>query len=148
MVSDPNEGRVRSPAPRPCASCPYRRDVPAGVWAAEEYAKLPAYDRDTTSQPAALFLCHQNERASEQARICSGWVGCHGEELLALRLAVICGAIDDATFVACLDYVSPVALFATGGDAAAHGVSGIAEPDAAARAAIAKIERRRPDLTL
>lgn len=26
----------------PCGTCPYRRDVPAGIWHGEEYAKLPA----------------------------------------------------------------------------------------------------------
>lgn len=37
----------------PCHSCPYRRDVPSGVWATEEYDKLLPYDADTASQPSA-----------------------------------------------------------------------------------------------
>lgn len=24
----------------PCETCPYRRDVPSGVWSADEYRKL------------------------------------------------------------------------------------------------------------
>lgn len=57
-LTQKNSSQVRGPAPQPCASCPYRRDVPSGIWAAEEYAKLPAYDADTPFQPPHLFLCH------------------------------------------------------------------------------------------
>jgi hypothetical protein len=46
--------------------------VPSGAWVAEEYAKLPAYDRPTGEQPAGLFLCHQQD-----GRACAGWVA-HG----------------------------------------------------------------------
>lgn len=137
---------VGGPTPRPCSSCPYRRDVPAGIWAAAEYTKLGAYDRDTPDQPAAVFLCHQNDESSDQSRMCSGWVGCHGEELLALRLAFMTGAINGDTFSACIDYVSPTPLFASGAEAARHGMSGIDAPAAPAREAIAKIRRRRNDL--
>lgn len=28
------------PSPRLCESCPYRRDVPSGIWDRSEYAKL------------------------------------------------------------------------------------------------------------
>lgn len=138
---------VGAPAPRPCTSCPYRTDVPSGVWAASEYAKLEAYDTDTASQPLSLFLCHQNDRDSDRSRLCSGWVGCHGEELLALRIAVIDGRIDGETFTECADYVSPVTLFGSGTEAAAHGVAGIDAPDRDAIEAIEKITRRRTDIT-
>lgn len=90
----PNNSQVRGPAPQPCASCPYRRDVASGIWAAEEYAKLPAYDTDTPFQPANLFLCHQTSAGDPRARVCAGWVGCHGSDLLALRLAASRGIVD------------------------------------------------------
>ena len=32
-----NKQEVRS---QPCSSCPYRKDVPSGVWAHHEYEKL------------------------------------------------------------------------------------------------------------
>jgi Family of unknown function (DUF6283) len=35
------------PRPEPCATCPYRRSTPAGVWARNEYDSLEAYDGDT-----------------------------------------------------------------------------------------------------
>lgn len=41
----------------PCSSCPYRRDVPSGVWHREEYEKLLQYDDSTEILPA--FMCHQ-----------------------------------------------------------------------------------------
>lgn len=36
------------PRPRPCRSCPYRRDCPSGVWAAE------TYDRAVRGVPVRL----------------------------------------------------------------------------------------------
>lgn len=123
------------PSKAPCGTCPYRRDVPAGIWDASEYEKLPRYDGETVEQllagGTALFFCHQND-----GHLCAGWVGCHDMgEAIALRLH----PVHPDTF----DYVSPVPLFASGAEAAAHGLSGIDRPDASARAAIAKLERRR-----
>lgn len=131
-------GQVRGPAPRPCESCPYRRDVPSGVWEAAEYDKLPAYDSDTALQPTGLFLCHQ-----QNGRVCAGWVGCHGDDLLGLRLAAATGAMSRADLAAALDYRSPVALFATGAKAAEHGKAEIRTPRAGARRVIAKVSRQR-----
>lgn len=118
----------------PCGTCPYRRDVPAGIWSAEEYAKLPRYDGDTGEQfmkgGTGLFFCHQND-----GKLCAGWVGCHDtRHLAALRLA----RVDPSVF----DYESPVPLFESGTAAARHGLSGVNNPGPAARAAIAKLERK------
>lgn len=118
------------PSGAPCGTCPYRRDVPAGVWAASEYAKLPLYDGETWEQSPLPFFCHQND-----GHLCAGWVGCHDtQHLLALRIH----PVDPAAF----DYVSPVPLFATGAEAAAHGLSGVAKPGSRARVAIRKLEAR------
>lgn len=131
------------PAPRPCDSCPYRRDVPSGIWSAEEYGKLRNYDGPTYWQPLNLFLCHQHDAESEQARLCAGWVGCHGSELLAPRLALRTGSISEATHRAVLEYQSPVPLFASGAEAAEHGTAEIHCPSAEAARAVEKISRRR-----
>jgi hypothetical protein len=129
---------ARPPAPRPCESCPYRRDVPSGVWVAEEYAKLPAYDRPTGEQPAAIFLCHQQD-----GRACAGWVGCHDmDNSLAVRFAEICG-MPAETADAILSYVSPVPLWPSGAAAAAHGLAEVDAPAANAEHLIGKLERRR-----
>lgn len=138
---------IGPPAPHPCDSCPYRRDVPSGVWADEEYAKLPRYDNDTIDQPAAVWLCHQTDRGNPKRRACAGWAGCHdGDNLLALRFAEAAGRMNSEDVQAVIDYVSPVPLFDTGGDAAEHGRADIKHPHEQARATIAKIERKRSDL--
>jgi hypothetical protein len=113
---------------RPCGSCPYRRDVPSGVWAASEYEKLPGYDGDITSQAMAgatgLFMCHLDDGS-----LCAGWAGCHNMgENLAVRLHA--EAVD---VEALLDYVSPVPLFTNGAEAAAHGLRELEFPGVAAR---------------
>lgn len=143
--SQPSE-ELRAPAPRPCSSCPYRRDVPSGVWHAEEYEKLRRYDGDIAQQPGGLFQCHQADADSDTRRICAGWAGCHGENLLALRLALIEQRISPAIFEAAIQYRSPSALFNTGAEAADHGQADINTPGLDALAAIDKISQRRSDL--
>lgn len=128
------------PAARPCGSCPYRCDVPSGVWAAEEYEKLSAYDADTPYQPVRVFECHRLD-----GRVCAGWAGCHdGDELLALRVAVASGYMSVADAVATRDYVSPVPLWESGAVAAAHGLAEVHNPGPAAVRVGRKVSRRVP----
>ncbi len=132
------------PAPRPCVSCPYRRDVPSGIWDRSEYEKLRRYDGDTQSQPPGLFLCHQTGADDPGRRICSGWVGCHDTaNLLALRLALVFGRLTETDYSACLDYRSPVPLFGSGAEAADHGEHDIHQPGPAAVRLITKHETRK-----
>lgn len=119
----------------PCKSCPYRRDVPAGIWAESEYNKLEDYDGETFTQVngLSLFMCHQ-----ESDELCGGWLGCHGPyELLALRLHA--DEVDPAVF----DYKTSVPLFESGAAAAEHGMSGIDDPDAIAIRTINRIAEKR-----
>ncbi len=113
----------------PCGSCPYRRDVPSGLWAASEYNKLPGYDGQTWEQAQAgatgLFFCHRTPEF-----LCAGWVSCHDmDNNLAMRLHARRQCVDPAVY----DYESPVPLFATGAQAAAHGLRDIDDPGEAAR---------------
>jgi hypothetical protein len=124
-----------SPSRVPCGTCPYRRDVPAGIWDASEYRKLLLYDGGTIDQlmagGTALFFCHQND-----GHLCAGWAGCHNtDELLAVRI----NAVDPSTF----GYVSPIPLFSSGAEAAAHGLSEIDQPGQRAMVAVAKLRKRR-----
>lgn len=122
------------PAKAPCGSCPYRRDVPSGVWAASEYAKLKLYDGQGWIQHVYAFLCHQRD-----GHLCAGWVGCHGpRNLLALRILEALGKLDPSTF----DYVSPVPLFGSGAEAAEHGMAELEEPGTQARRLVGKLEKR------
>lgn len=121
------------PAKTPCPSCPYRRDVPSGIWDATEYEKLTMYDGDTVEQilngATGLFMCHQ-----QNGCLCSGWVACHdARHLAAYRFQ----EVDPSTF----DYVSPVPVFASGAEAAAHGMADIEDPSLNARQAVAKLDR-------
>ncbi|WP_067904162.1 DUF6283 family protein [Nocardia vaccinii] len=88
---------IGPPAPRPCSSCPYRRDAPSGVWDAEEYEKLRLYDLDMAFQPPRLFQCHQADFDSGVRRLCAGWAGCHGSELLGLCVASDSCCSDEST---------------------------------------------------
>ncbi|MFD5015348.1 DUF6283 family protein [Streptomyces chartreusis] len=93
-----------------------------------------------------MFQCHQADADSTARRICAGWAGCHGDGLLALRVALIEGRIDEATFAAAAAYQPPIALFGSGSEAADHGQADIHWPDGEAARLIAKIARTRSDL--
>lgn len=146
-----NLNQVQPPARRPCGTCPYRRDVPSGVWAPSEYEKLPRYDAPTGHQPTGMFVCHLTERDGMLHRVCAGWAGCHdGDELLALRIAVSDSVrvISPETHRLTVLYESPVPLFASGAEAAAHGMRDMETPSAGAVDAIEKILRVRPDIVV
>jgi hypothetical protein len=130
------------PRPRPCASCPYRKNVPSGVWDESEYVKLPEYDKEMGEQPAAPFGCHQGDGS-----ICSGWLGYHDPlDMLAVRLGLMRGILDES----CATYQTTVPLFTSGAEAAAHGMKDIDAPSTAAEKTIQKLtikkstERNRP----
>ena len=136
MSGEKGRSQAADPRPRPCASCPYRCDVPSGVWEQEEYDKLPRYDGDVMGQSPAVFMCHQSD-----GHVCSGWLGHrdHPAELLAVRLGGMAGRLSEA----CLDYATDVPLFGSGAEARAHGLAEITAPSRAARTTQAKIERAR-----
>lgn len=122
-----------TPRPRPCVSCPYRRDVPSGIWAATDYAKLPKYDGTTGEQAEAgafgAFMCHQTD-----GHLCSGWVACHDmDENLSIRMD------PDVDQRACWDYTTDVPVFASGAEAAAHGLRDLKNPGPQAVEAVRKI---------
>lgn len=114
-----------------CIACPYRRDVPSGVWSFEDYTKLPPYDAETPEQPMAAFRCH-----ATPDHICHGWAVVGGYDLLGLRLQELRQReqieIPDAH----------VPLFATHTDAAKHGVADINAPSEEARRAMDKLMRK------
>ncbi len=121
--------------------------MPSGLWDREEYDKLARYDTETPDQPAKLFLCHQTDLDHRIRRLCAGWVGCHdGDHLLALRLAAAQGRISPETHQAAVGYLSPVPLFASGTEAAAHGLTDLDHPGPQARRLLAKLGRVRSGL--
>jgi hypothetical protein len=125
--------------PGPCMACPYRKDVASGVWAEEEYDKLPPYDAPTCEQPFALFMCHATPEA-----VCHGWAVCHSnrghdKELIALRLVRVEGEIPEK---------SKVPLFKSGTAAARHGKKDIEQPKPRAKATQTKLLKKHKRLRL
>ncbi len=130
--------RLDAPAKRPCGSCPYRRDVPGGVWHREEYEKLPKFDLPTPDQPAKVFGCHR-----QNGKLCSGWVAVHDmTQNLGLRLALSMGFLTPEVFEATLDYETDVPLFESGAAAALNGLRSLHAPDAKARRIIDKLTKQ------
>lgn len=125
--------------PTPCASCPYRRDAPPGIWDASEYRKLAEYDDAGRAMPVlAPFHCHQ-ENVTGKPTLCRGWIACHGLDSVAVRLAVHAGLlpVEQAT-AAC-----PVPVYSSGKEACAAGLKGVRRPGARARRIIEKLGERR-----
>lgn len=119
----------------PCAACPYRKDVPSGVWAPEEYDKLPPYDAPTADQPMETFGCHATPE-----HYCHGWAVVHTSrghayDLLALRLAEAMGHDVSVPEPA-------VELFASGSAAAIHGQYDIENPSEEAWEAMERLARK------
>ena len=126
-----------------CSTCPYRRDTPAGVWHPDEYAKLALYDeqpyeRGVEPRPLELstFHCHQ-QNATGQPTVCRGWLSVHADSV-AVRLACARGALSFSDVPE-----APEALYyETGAQAAAAGLSGVAQPSVDALKAMERLERR------
>jgi hypothetical protein len=135
MVTQRQTSEPSKPRPRPCASCPYRQGVPSGVWDASEYEKLPQYDGDTAYQSPVTFACHQNDGS-----VCAGWLG-HRDpyDLLAVRIGVMAGSLDPS----CMEYKTDVPLFASGAEAAAHGMKDYEHPGEDAGEVVRKIVTKR-----
>lgn len=122
----------------PCGSCPYRRDVPSGIWDAAEYRKLQIYDGEIIDQllaKAGAFLCHQKD-----GHLCAGWLACHGHNLATLRMASLGQGekYDESVY----GYVTTVPVFASAAEAMAHGLKDIKRPKAKAKRMMAGLTRK------
>lgn len=134
-------------APLPCVSCPYRKDVPSGVWSEDEYAKLTDYDPIWMTWPngkshlmpsslIAVFHCHQ-ENSTGIPTVCRGWLSVH-DDCIAVRLALADGRLTEEQ----VDAPVAVELFATGEEAAEHGMADYYDPGPEARDMQTKLLRR------
>lgn len=122
----------------PCVSCPYRKDVPSGIWDKSEYEKIKPYDNETFRQPPSVFMCHQTDGS-----LCRGWLDCHGYELIAMRLACLRGKISPAEANKALGEKPFVPIFPTAAAAAKHGLKAIKRPSRKAQLLMDKIELKR-----
>jgi hypothetical protein len=122
----------------PCKSCPYRKDVPSGIWEASEYDKILPYDNETMFQPPTVFMCHQKDGS-----LCRGWLDCHGPDLLGMRLACFKGEVSPEDLVKALEEGPAVPVFKTADLASRHGRKAIEKPSKKAKTLINQIERKR-----
>ncbi|WP_126977517.1 DUF6283 family protein [Frigidibacter oleivorans] len=107
------------PPPAPCRACPYRTDAPAGAKAEDRYETLAAYDLPTPFQPEEVLMCDERKGC-----LCGGWLMSHDRrQLLALQLHA--DRVDPSVW----DYAPDVEVFASGHDAADHGLSGLDAED-------------------
>lgn len=82
---------------RPCAECPWRRDVAPNMFGRDRFEALAA----TSGSPGRevevggpMFACHKSPEGAEEA--CAGWLAVAGREHLGVRLAVVQGRLDPA----------------------------------------------------
>lgn len=124
-------------AAAPCGSCPYRRDVPCGVWDESEYKKLMAYSLSPGEMPAmAVFLCHQTN-ATGQKTVCRGWLTVERDSI-AVRLALLQGSVTPEQV-----YAAPlVPLYETSEEAAEAGMSGVRNPSREAKRLVSRLLRK------
>lgn len=123
----------------PCTACPYRRDVPSGLWDESEYEKLRRYDAPMAEQPQAAFACH-----ATADHYCAGWGAVGGFDLLALRIR------SSVRHAAKWDGVIPTPttpLFDSHTEACEHGLRDIEAPSEDARAAVDRLVAKHPRLT-
>ncbi len=78
---------IRAPK-KPCAECPWRRDVPTGRFPPERYLALAGTAYDMADR---LFACHKSTEDDPIA--CAGFVLRGGTHNLSLRLAYSRGDI-------------------------------------------------------
>ena len=55
----------------PCSSCPYRQDVPTGVWDPQHF--LDVLKADAEPFRGAMWGCHKYVKKEEQS-FCAGWL--------------------------------------------------------------------------
>jgi uncharacterized protein DUF6283 len=133
-------------AKNPCSTCPYRKDTPSGVWLADEYEKLRAYD-EPEFDPAhpeaqrlpemAAFLCHHSLTRPGDT-LCRGWLSVHADSV-AVRLTVATGKVTWEQ----VDAPVEVELYATGNEAADAGEVEIDRPGLAAMHAARRLMAQR-----
>jgi hypothetical protein len=81
---------------RPCAQCPWRRDVEPGQFPAERYEALAATSGKRSAEAgitAPMFACHKSPERREEA--CAGWLAAVGWNHLGVRVAVHLGRLPE-----------------------------------------------------
>lgn len=117
-------------ADNPCATCPFRKDTPPGIWSAEEYKRLSAWDGGgIEGMNRSVFLCH-SASTPERQFACRGWMEvCH--QNIGVRLSMLRIKFNPSP--------TKVPLYKSGMAARRAGLRGVKRPGAKALAAIKKL---------
>lgn len=75
---------------KPCAECPWRRDVPVGRFPPERYRALANTAEDMSSH---IFACHKS--ADDKPTACAGFILRGAGHNLSLRLAYSRGDVSE-----------------------------------------------------
>lgn len=99
QLDQPREHRSR-----PCARCPWRRDVDLSAFTAADMAKLEGADGTPGAEAswnAPTMACHRDQPGTAHAmRLCAGWLAVVGHHHLAIRMAVMAGGLPPHTTTA------------------------------------------------
>lgn len=93
--------RLLNPA-KPCAECPWRRDVPPGQFEPERFRSLARTAYDMSS---VLFQCHKS--SDQRPTVCAGFLLRGALHNLAVRLAISreeIGSAEDGGYPMVADY--------------------------------------------
>jgi len=74
---------------KPCAECPWRCDVPIGIWPVERFISLAntAYDMNI-----GIFACHKS--AEDHPTVCAGFLARGADHNLTIRRAYMTGKLE------------------------------------------------------
>lgn len=140
---------------RACSSCPYRRDVPSGVWAREHYELLRDMDSRRTIKVPMLgpndetvmvdapnpnpgtFHCHQSN-ATGRPTVCRGWLSVERNSI-GVRLLASFGGIEYEDIP---DEDESATYYSSGTEAAEAGLRDIENPSSEARLLCRKLVGR------
>ncbi len=88
MSAEPTRGPMGWSTRAPCASCPYRKDTPIGLWSPEEFRDLLVNDADD-GYTSPIYECHATKK---NPQVCGGWLLDQkrgGPRATQLRIALI-----------------------------------------------------------
>lgn len=90
VTSIVTEGRNKHVARhKPCEQCPWRKDVPTGVFPEQAYRESAPTSYDMAQ---STFACHMS--GAENPATCAGFLLRHADNNLSVRLSLMTGRID------------------------------------------------------
>lgn len=89
VTSFQTEDDEKAAMPRPCSQCPWRSDIPVGVFPAEAFRLSAGTAYDASNR---TFCCHMS--GIDGARTCAGFLLANADNNVAVRISLMRGHID------------------------------------------------------